>query len=546
VRTKKPLFYSVMISLVVHIVFFASATGVKITGLYDKLVKPQRFFNIKKVRSRSLVKPSSQKIGVTDIQPLRFESPVGSVMKKERYAPKERLSITRAEVTRAPASLPDDRDYLAHIRKHDRAVKKKRTRQTRKTLIKITPRATGAGIPVKLEDLLGTQELSEEFFDKMPGFTPREIDRTVDSGKGKNVYTSANKLTSGIRRKMNFTDINENLVGEVLIYQDPRDGQKYYRIGIRAGQKALALPRITKEIVFLVDCSYSIREKRLVEFKKGLKYWLNHLNPEDRFNIMAFKESIERFRPSSVKPIKSNIKEALNFVDQMTAGKKTDTYNALYESIRTEGGISPSYIVLFSDGLPTQGMRNSRKIINEISKVNNGKISIFTFSGGVWVNRYLLDFIAYKNRGWSEYSHRTHLIPKHMTGMYEKIKDPLLTSLRYHVSGVEDQEIFPKLLPDFFRNTEFTLFGKYTGEDEFSVQLLGNFKGQTREFMIVRSLKGASKGNKEIARHWAFNKIYHLIGLLEYEQRNEAVIKEINMLCRKFNIKTPYSSNIKK
>ncbi len=551
-RSKRPLLYSVIVSVLAHMLFFASATGVKITSVYDTFIKTQRFFNIKNIPDYTPARKSSGKSReLTDIRDLRFESPVDSPQvhaqgQKERYAPKAKLSPAKAEKIQPVAA---SQNYLLKTKKHDVALKKTGIRHTRKGLVKMTPQSSWDHAPVKLGDFSGTQASSEEFFDKMPGFTPREIDRTIDSGKGKDVYTSAHKLTPGVRRKTNFEDLEENLTGEVLVYQDPKDGQKYYKIGIRAGQGALALPRLAKEIVFLVDCSYSIREKRLEEFKKGLQYWLTHLNAEDHFNVIAFKETIEKFRPVSVKPTKENIKEALHFIGKLTAGKKTDTYSALYESIQLEERILPSYIVLFSDGLPTQGMRSSKKIINEISKLNKAKVSIFTFSGGVWVNRYLLDFIAYKNRGWSEYAHRVNLIQKQMIAMYKKIEDPLLMNLRYHVSGIGDQEIFPKLLPDFFRNTEFTLFGRYTNEDEFSIQLLGDLgdlKGKTKEFMIVRSLKNAFQGDQEIARHWAFNKIYHLIGLIEHGQGNESIIQEIDFLCKRFKIKIPYTRSFKK
>ncbi|MFC1808166.1 hypothetical protein ACFL0T_07390 [Candidatus Omnitrophota bacterium] len=178
--------------------------------------------------------------------------------------------------------------------------------------------------------------------------------------------------------------------------------------------------------------------------------------------------------------------------------------------------------------------------------MNNGKRPIFAFSGGSRVNRYFLDFISYKNRGWTEYAYHNYKIAKHIANMYEKIKDPLLLNLRYRASGINSEDIVPKALPDFFKNAEFALFGRYKDENEFSLQLLGDLNEQTNEFIVVGSLKDASKGSVDIAKGWAFNKIYYLIGLLEYDKDNKDIIDEINSLSERFGIETPYSREIGK
>jgi hypothetical protein len=82
--------------------------------------------------------------------------------------------------------------------------------------------------------------------------------------------------------------------------------------------------------------------------------------------------------------------------------------------------------------------------------------------------------------------------------MYDKIKDPMLLNLRYRVSNVDYTNIFPKSLPDFFKNAEFVLYGKYEDENKFSLQLLGDVNDQTNEFIVLGSLKDAKEGGKDI------------------------------------------------
>ncbi|MFH1867581.1 MAG: VWA domain-containing protein [Candidatus Omnitrophota bacterium] len=548
-KVKKAFYYSAGISIILHALFFACATGVKIPGAYTMMDRTKRFFNIKALDERLPQDKLLKKRGVTYANVLKFVNPAyieptTSTEEMEKEVRKAELSIPK-EVISEPITISEQEgiDDLIESKRDYKTIDERAYRDTRKDLVE-TAVIGGKELFVNPEDLFREPELPGDFIDKMPGFTPKITGGFSDSAEESAASAFTKNYIPAIRRKTNFADLKQYLACELYTYQDPADGQRYYKIGIRAGKDVFQLKSIPKEIVFLIDCSLSIQPKRLERFKGGLNYCLSHLNPEDYFNIAAFKEGIYWFRPRPIKPDESSIQDAMRFVDGLTAGEGTDAYKALYDSIKVEPAISPSYIVLFSDGRPTYGVTDSRRIINEISRFNNGKRPIFAFSAGSRVNRYFLDFISYKNRGWTEYAYHAHLIERHIAGMYEKIKDPMLLNLRYRISGLDEQEVVPKALPDFFKDAEFTLFGRYTDEDEFSLQLLGDLGGETNEFIVVGSLKDAFAGGEDIAKDWAFNKIYYLIGLLEYNKENKDILGEINSLCKKFDIKTPYLDEI--
>jgi len=548
-KIKQPVLNAIVVSFVFHIIFIFIAMGVHVANKYENIVRPKRFFRVKTLRSdlpeRKLIK--REKVG-RPIETLKFEGQ--TVMEKgrmpamkERVIEKKGVSYAEKKMTEfSKASTPEEfNSYLASTK--DKGLVQKVKRAIRKSLLKELeqPHNNTFATPA---DILDEEDISEDFFDKMPGLTPKLISGPGDKFSHRVDAPSGRGYTSAIQQRLKRENLKEYLSYQIEAYQDPQDGEKYYKLSIRAGEKALGLTPIPKEIVFLVDCSISTQPERLDEFKKGITHSLNNLNQGDRFNIIAFKKNIYHFRKTSVEPDEKTKMEAVRFIEHLTAGEKTDAYNALYKSINTENIQNPSYIILLSDGRPTKGVTDSRKLINDISALNNGKAAIFSFSGGLRVNRYLLDFIAYKNRGWAEYSYRTHLIGKTMANMYEKIRDPILISLRYYASGLENEDIFPKVLPDFFRNTEFTLYGKYKKSADFSLQLLGEFDGEVNEFFIKGSLRKASQGNEDIARGWAFNKIYHLIGLLKHGEENQELVKEIEFLSKKFNIRTPYARRV--
>jgi Ca-activated chloride channel family protein len=130
--------------------------------------------------------------------------------------------------------------------------------------------------------------------------------------------------------------------------------------------------------------------------------------------------------------------------------------------------------------------------------------------------------------------------------MYDEIKDPLLLNVRYYVSGLDDKQIFPQTMPDFFKGSQFVIYGKYTDEDKFAIQIRGDMVSDKKEFIVSAALRDAVKGDRKIARDWAFHKIYYLIGQLKYSENNEELIEAINDLCNRFHIITPYSINFHK
>ncbi len=218
-------------------------------------------------------------------------------------------------------------------------------------------------------------------------------------------------------------------------------------------------------------------------------------------------------------------------------GSKTDVYDAVLKSINLKEPMKPAYIFLLSDGQPTEGVTNPQQIINEIARSNKGRVPVFAFAGGSFVNEYLMDFLAFTNRGWAEI--HPYQVNKRIVEMYKRLKDPVLLDLRYYVSGLNEKEIYPKLLPDFFRGSKFVLYGSYADEKSFFLELLGDAQSEVKKYRINDDISSAPKGDREIVRNWAFRKAYHLISLIEYNKDNKALIDQIKALAQKFDLEIP-------
>lgn len=337
-----------------------------------------------------------------------------------------------------------------------------------------------------------------------------------------------------------YQSLDRYLGVQLEVYRDPADGAGYYKISIYPFAEAKVLQVLPKEMIFLVDASLSIQSRRLYAFKEALKHALTRLNPDDLFNIYVFKSSITAFAPQSLRASREEISSAMEFLDELKPSQTTDIYGAFYETMRRPALRQPSYALLLSDGKPTDGVVSTTQLIAEITRENTPTRPIFAFSGGARVNRFFLDFLAYPNRGWSEYAASGSEIRERLMAFTDKIRNPVLTKVHYQLTPLDENEIYPKKLTDIYQDTFFTIYGRFRDEKRFSVRITGEAGSTDKEFIFSGDLSRAPEGSRDIARFWAFNKVYHLISKQVLGRSTEAEKKEIEDLIRRFGLEIPY------
>ncbi len=88
---------------------------------------------------------------------------------------------------------------------------------------------------------------------------------------------------------------------------------------------------IPKDVLLVLDRSGSMEGEKFHQAQEALRYILHHLNPEDRFNVIAFSTGLETYadRPAA-RPNEAS--EALDWVDRLSAQGSTDINRALLEA----------------------------------------------------------------------------------------------------------------------------------------------------------------------------------------------------------------------
>ena len=545
-NNKKKVFLSVGISLAVHVILLIVALNMVIVGFSMAPREAASLIHVKIDTRKLSSKPQGQAPDKNSYEP-RMETPE---LGQPQFSTIEKGEDMLAQNPSQALSGEPEQVIIAEKSAVEVVVEKSALRGSSKPLQQRVPQSRIIAAENVLKEFVPSTAESMREAPDLPKSFAQGLDDTdsgllsmssiSDSEENKLQGAPKHNLQIPFDSKTITKDIKAFLAYELMTYEDPADQGRYFKLSVRVEEAPVTLPSIPKEIVFLIDASNSIGAERLDQFKSGVAQCLTKLGMNDKFNVMVFKKTLVKFMPKSIGRDPSSLGSAADFLNGFKPGSKTDVYDAVLKSIELPEAMKPAYIILLSDGQATEGVTNPQQIINQIAKINKGRVPVFAFGGGVFVDEYLMEFLAFTNRGWAEFSPKSFQVGKRLVDMYNHIKDPVLLNLRYYVGGLNEKEMYPKLLPDFFRGSQFVLYGRYSDEKSFYLKLLGDAQGEVKEYLITNDISRAPKGERDIAVQWAFRKVYHLVSNLEFDKDNKALLKEIKDLSKKFNLKTPY------
>jgi len=344
-------------------------------------------------------------------------------------------------------------------------------------------------------------------------------------------------------RKENPRDFIDDLVDIKLdAYFPPDEKEGFFRLRIlpKEGEDIRVLP---KDVTFVIDASNSIVQHKLDGTVQGAREVIAKLRPEDTFNVVIFRDTATMFQPEPVPAIEENKQAALGFLAGLESRGQTDVYNAMRPVIEmSPRSGTPGIVFLMTDGRPTTGLRDARSIINALTAENERGNTIYAFGGGNTVNRYLLDLIAYRNKGESFVSAAIPDIPEDLPKFFDKVSEPILVNLRADYGRIKEENVFPKEVPDFYKGRAVTVYGRFDpdSDNEFAMRLTGKAQADSKELIFRADLRQAASGESDIARNWAFERIYYLIGEVCRVGEKPELLAEIRELSRKYNIRTSY------
>lgn len=291
------------------------------------------------------------------------------------------------------------------------------------------------------------------------------------------------------------------------------DGHVYFALQVeRAAEESL--PVQPRDVLFIQDSSASMTAQKLDECRRGMKRWLDFLNPGDRFEVMGFSDDVNpcfgEWRPYNA----INRAHAFEFINKMRAAGNTDVFRSMQSALALpQDPARTRLFVLVTDGRPTVGVMGSSEIIEGITRINNGRISIFSVGGGKTVNSFLLDLLSYRNRGEAAVMKGDEEIPRGMEAWARQLQRPVLTDLSYSFARIDPADIYPKQLTHLYLDRPLVIHGRIPGgEGPLVFQVVGRSGASWHDFIFVIERGHITPGGENLRRQWAWQKIYHLIG----------------------------------
>lgn len=342
-----------------------------------------------------------------------------------------------------------------------------------------------------------------------------------------------------------FYSLGEEQAFHVISYREPGgDDPDGFFLALIAPKPGEPVNKLAKDLILVLDRSGSMEGEKVQQAKQALQYILEHLNPEDRFNVIAFSTGLESYA-TQLRPAREAA-DAMAWVERISAQGSTDINRALLEAAYLADSERPAYLIFLTDGLPTEGVLESKKIIENLESAAPENLRLFAFGVGYDVDTFLLDSLAEAHHGTSTYVLPGERLDEILSTFYAKISTPILTNITLEFGDIGAYDTYPYPLPDLFVGSQIVLVGRYRHPGTETVRLAGKVNSETRlfdfegqEFVSQSSLTGVPS---VIPRLWATRKIGHLLNMIRLQGPDKETIEQIVQLSVRYGIITPYTS----
>ena len=143
---------------------------------------------------------------------------------------------------------------------------------------------------------------------------------------------------------------------------------------------------LPREVVFVIDNSGSMGGTSIAQAKASLLYALGRLQPNDRFNVIRFDDTMDVLFPASVPADAEHVGTATAFVDALQARGGTEMVPAMRAALTDTATATPTIVrqvVFLTDG----AIGNEQQLFETIAAMR-GRSRVFMVGIGSAPNTY--------------------------------------------------------------------------------------------------------------------------------------------------------------
>ncbi len=326
---------------------------------------------------------------------------------------------------------------------------------------------------------------------------------------------------------------------EVTFLTETHDNQKYGLLMIVPPQVEQTNDEssFATQTIFVIDISSSMAGPSMDQAKVALAEALQHVRPGDRFNIVAFNDSLHPMTSVWQDATPEALERARKWTLDLEANGGTMIHPALRWGVDQFGPVPDGInqrIMFLTDGAVGNEAQMLATIVNELDDVRLHTVGI-----GAAPNRYLMREMASRGGGASTFVYELNTAREQISGFFQKLQRPVLTDLELQWKGVNTVETYPARLGDVHAGDPLFVSFRFV-EDPGSEVLL---TGRTRTGLVstVISLRDG-QGQSGVATRWARAKVQHWMDALHADVRPERVRQEVVAVGLEHHLVTQYTS----
>ena len=310
---------------------------------------------------------------------------------------------------------------------------------------------------------------------------------------------------------------------------------------------------INKTFSLIIDVSGSMSGMRIINARNAASYIVEHLNPADMFNIIAFSTDAQPMWTEHRVASTTNTLEALSFISSLNADGWTNMSEAFSATVPQFNEANPehaSIIIFITDGEPTTGITETNALRQYVSGLISEApvtINLFTFGVGASYSRQLLTLLATDNNGEAAFLEDSDFETA-ITSFYNLIANPVLIhpTITFTPEG-QISEVYPNPLPNVYQGSQLLISGRYLNGGATDLELEGQSYAADVSYEYNMTLADSLVTEKQfLTKIWAKMKIQHLLALYYGHAPNsaeaEAIKQQIIDVSLAYGVLSPFTS----
>ena len=332
-----------------------------------------------------------------------------------------------------------------------------------------------------------------------------------------------------------YSLLNKQISSGLMVSES--NGENYFLYMAQPPKRVVADEIPPREYIFILDVSGSMNGFPIQVSKELMAELFDHLNPNDKFNVVLFAGGSTVFNKESVPATKANLKKAIQVIENEQGSGSTQLLDALKTSFNLQQ--DPNYATSFV--CVTDGFVTVEKEAFDLIRKNANKANFFAIGIGSSVSRYIINGMARAGNSEPLVAFDKKEAKVQAKKFRKYIQSPLLTDVQLNVKGTEVSEQIPAVLGDLFAEKPIVVFGKYQKNKNGTLQLTasggkGKFKNKV-DFSDAKVITNS----RALEYLWARHKLLEISDyeLVDNDEKYKADIIELGL---KHNLLTNYTS----